>query len=154
MTTPETDARRFRLLQIVEVETSARISSGLARDTLRGQHFHVADELFQEDLAWLEGRGYLATGPLDHEVWISLTDAGREVIDLAQPGPALRSIALGRGAHLVLCNLCSHGPVSGATLDILAEAARSLVDAALDNPKAAPDPAAEPDAHLGAREAS
>ena len=151
MTTTETDVRRMRLLQIVEVASTGQIGSRYVLDVLRGQRFYVADEAFQEDLAWNEGRGYIVTGPLDEEVWIALTDAGRGVIDLMQPGPALRSIALGHGAHLTLC---SHKAISVSTLDTLAQAARSLVDAVLGDPKAAPGQGAPPDAHLGGREAS
>ena len=151
--TTETDVRRFRVLQIVEVEPRERIASGHALDALRGQHFSVSHELFQEDLAWLEGLGHIKTGPLDEEAWIALTDTGREVVDLAQPGPALRSIALGRGAHLTLC---SHEAISASKLDTLAAAARSLVDTVLGDSQAAPGQGAErdPDTHLGARESS
>ena len=150
--TTETDARRFRALQIVEVEPTECVACWHVLEALRGQHFAVSHELFQEDLSWLEGLGYIKAGPLVGEAaWIALTDAGREVIDLAQPGPALRSIALGRGAHLTLC---SHEAISASKLDTLAAAARSLVDTVLGDSEAAPDQGARPDSHVGAREAS
>ena len=110
--------------------------------------------LFQEDLAWNEGRGYIVTGPLDEEVWIALTAAGREIIDLMQPGPARRCIALGRGAYLALYSPLD--AISASKLDTLAAAARSLVDTVLGDSVAAPDQGAKrnPGSHLGAREQS
>ena len=151
MAIPETDARRFRILQIMEVAGIEQPASRYILDTLRGSmHFHVSDGEFQEDLAWLADRGLVRTGPLDEEVWVALTAAGREVIDLTQPGPALRSVNLGRGAHLTLTG----EPIDAAKRQALAEAARELVRALLDDAAPAGDIGPGPDRHLGAREAS
>ena len=148
MTTTETDVRRMRLLQIVEVAAPEQIGSQYVLDALRGQHFRVTDEAFQADLAQLDASGFVETSPLDDEVRVTLTGAGRQAIDLvAQPAPPRPvSVDLGRGAHLAI-----HGPISGRKLDALTAAARVLVDAVLGDPA---DGDRRPNAHLGAREAS
>ena len=103
MTTTETDVRRMRLLQIVEVAATGQIGSRCALDALRGQHFRVTGEAFQADLAQLEASGFVETSPLGEGVRITLTGAGRQVIDLVAQPPAPPhpvSVDLGRGAHL------------------------------------------------------
>ena len=150
MSISETDQRRFRILQIVEVGPLERVASGHALEILRSQHFSVTHELFREDLVWLEERGLVETGPLDAEVWIAITGAGEEVVDLAAPGQTLRSISLGHGAHLTLTG---DEPIDDAKQRALAEAARDLVRALLDGPAQGGDISPGPDRHLGAREA-
>ena len=151
MTVSETDQRRFRILQILEVEVREQIRGDHVLDTLAGFHFAVGRSQFEDDIDWLDGRGLVRTGPCPGGTrWLSITDAGREVVDLAQPGPALRSVSLGHGAHLTLTG---DEPIDTAKQQALAEAARDLVRALLE-PAQVGDISPGPDRHLGAREAS
>ena len=154
MTTTETDARRFRLLQILDVEVSEQVHDEHVLDTLRGFHFSVTDAQLKDDVAWLDDRGFIRTGPCaGGGVWLSLLEEGRQVVDLASPGPALRSMALGHGVNMTTCG---HPElmVSAATLRALRDAGRELVRALLDRSEAALPASPRDDAHLGAREAS
>lgn len=81
------------------------------------------------------------------QIRIALTDAGREVVDLARPTSALRSTQLGHGAHLTLTTA-----PAAAKRQALVAAARELVRAVLDDGPTGPgDVSPGPDAHLSGR---